>query len=144
MTRRLFWRCAYPVARLAHLFGASYKWVNVGRAAWHRESFDPLWHHEWFGDPIAALPDQVALCGVAYNVAVAEGTVVFTTAYPFMGYPKRLVFERRTYLWYADVCSGIPVVHVLQAYQWIAAVYGGSHVIRAEPETVYQWGGPRS
>lgn len=53
-----------------------------------------------------------------------------------MGWSCRLVFERRSALWYAEISDGIPVAHVLKAYQWIEAVYGGSHVTRSEPEQI--------
>jgi len=51
--RRLFWKIATPFVRVANRLGwLSYKWVNVCFAACDRNSFDPLWQYEWFGDEI--------------------------------------------------------------------------------------------
>jgi hypothetical protein len=131
--RRWVWRLAYPFCRAANkLFGLSYLWVNVGIAAWHRESFDALWHHQWFGDPIAEMPESVILCGIRYRVSVAEGLVQFINA--DCGTGESLRFERDPhdrygFLWYYDG-TRVAASHFEQAYEWIKAVYGGSHEVK--------------
>lgn len=122
----------YPLALVGHkLFGLSYKWVNVGIGAWRRDSFDPLWQHRWYGDEIDAMPDSVNLCGCRYDVSVAEGLVLFVSR----DYCTRLCFERDPhdrygFLWYLDGSNHVAVCHVVQAYEWIEAVYGGSHELK--------------
>ena len=127
--RRLFWRLAYWPAIVAHrVFGASYKWVNVGKAAWHRELFDPLWHHECFGDPITAMPSEVNLAGHYYDVSSHEGLVTFKSEdWP---YPP-ILFERdphdvHSHLWRVSCDGPMWAITMIDAYRWIEAVYGGS------------------
>ena len=129
---RLLWRLAHPFCVAGHkVFGLSYKWVNVSRAAWHRELFDPLWHHRLFGDEIQAMPDDVNLCGIRYNVTVAEGLIQFVSR----DLHSRLMFERDPhdrygFLWYYQGHGHVPVCHVCRAYEWVEAVYGGSHDLK--------------
>lgn len=130
---RIFWRIAYPFCWLGNkLFGTSYKWVNVGIAAWHREYFDPLWHHEWFGDPIDSMPPAVNVCGIMYEISVAEGLVQFLDRHCS---GRRLRFERDPhdrygFMWYFESSGAVPASHIQKAYDWIKAVYGGSHELK--------------
>lgn len=131
--RRLFWKCAYPFCRIGHkLFGLSYKWVNVGIAAWHGEYFDALWHWRWFGDSIDQMPDEVNLCGIVYRTTVAEGLVQFSESHCS---GTRLCFERDPhdqygFLWYYEGSQRVPACHWEEAYAWVKAVYGGSHELK--------------
>lgn len=131
--RRWFWRTAYPFCLVAHkAFGLSYLWVNVGIAAWHREHFDALWRHRWFGDAIAAMPASVNLCGIRYEVSVSEGLVQFVNR--DLGI-TRLCFERDPhdrygFMWYYDGEQRVSACHLETAYEWIKAVYGGSHELK--------------
>ena len=139
MMRRLFWRCVYPIAVVTHrLFGTSYKWVNVGKSAWMRPEtgYGALWHYQWFGDPIAAMPSKVNLCGIGYRVSVAEGLVLFccddgmsATQFRF----ERDPHARMTDLWYCEAVGMFSASHFDKAYTWVRAVYGGSFEIKAKP-----------
>lgn len=128
--RRFLWRCATPAVYLAHRAGwCSYEWVNVCHGAWRRDRFDPLWHHERYGDPIETLPDTTILCGIRYDVQAHEGLVVFRCDWS----ARTVVFERDDHdpfadLWYAEINGRVPASHVDMAYRWIRAVFGGSHV----------------
>lgn len=127
--RRAFWMLAYPFCLIGNKFGASYKWVNVGKGAWHPEWFDPLWHWRWYGTQIEQMPETVNLCGIRYHVSVAEGLVTFVDRVS----GTRLSFERDPHdryadLWYCDPGRRFPATHFREAYEWIQAVYGGSHV----------------
>lgn len=130
--RRLIWKLLYPIAVLSHrIFGTSYKWVNVGIGAWNRESFDPLWQHRWYGEEIADLPVSVNLCGARHEVAVSEGLVVFRSR----DYWTRVEFtrdphDRYGFLWYVTIIGNVPATTVENAYQWVKAVYGGSHELK--------------
>lgn len=130
--QRLWWRCAYPFARAGHrLFGLSYKWVNAGIGAWHRDLFDPLWQHEWYGDEIPAMPPRVNLRGSMYDVSIHEGMVTFVDRDSF----TRLTFERDPhdrygFLWYYEGSGRVAATHLEHAYKWIKAVYGGSHELK--------------
>ena len=123
----------YPFAQIAHkLFGMSYKWVNVGIGAWHREYFDQLWHHRWYGDVIETMPHDANLCGIRYEVSVSEGLVTFVERHCS---GTRLTFERDPhdqygFLWYYSGSNHVPASHFEQAYQWVKAVYGGSHELK--------------
>jgi hypothetical protein len=136
--RRFFWRMAYPFVIVANKFGASYKWVNVVKSAWMtaETGFGPLWHYRWFGDEIAAIPDRVVLCGIGYRVSVAEGLVLFkcddgmsVTRIEFTRDPH----DKYGFLWYVNVGGACPGCHLEQAYEWVKAVYGGSHQIKKLP-----------
>lgn len=133
--RRLLWKLAYPFTRMAHrLFGLSYKWVNVGKAAWHRERFDPLWHYEWFGDEIPEMPEHVNVCGIMYCVSVSEGLVSFRSRDSW----SRMEFTRDPHdpyadLWYFEHSGHLPATHIDTAYRMVRAVYGGSHERKCLP-----------
>lgn len=135
--RRLFWRLALPFARAANKWcGLSYRWVNVGIGAWREKSFDPLWHHEWYGDPVEHMPSRVILCGIGYRVIVAEGLVQFVCDDGMSG--TRLCFERDphakyAFLWYFTCGQRVSASHVDKAYRWIKAVYGGSFENKQQP-----------
>lgn len=129
--RRLLWMALYPFARVAYrLFGLSYKWVNVGIGAWQRNSFDELWHHEWYGDEITFMPAQVNLNGSMHEVRVHEGLVTFVSR----DWYTRLTFERDPhdrygFLWYYEG-PRVAASHFDKAYRWVKAVYGGSHELK--------------
>ena len=132
--KRLFWQCAYPVCLLCHkLFGLSYLWVNVDIAAWYPKYFDPLWHHEWFGDEIKRLPDYIILCGIGYRTSVSDGLVQFICDDGMSN--NRLRFDRDPhdsygFLWYCDGVGRVPAPHWDCAYRWVKAVYGGPHELK--------------
>lgn len=135
--RRLFWRIAYPVTIAAHkLFGLSYRWVNVGKAAWltPETGFGALWHYRWFGNEIRELPSHVILSGLRHTVSVHEGLVVFVSDMS----SGRIEFTRDphdqyAFLWYIATNGSVPACHVEDAIQWVDAVYGGSHEIKRLP-----------
>ncbi len=131
--RRLAWKLAYPFCLIGHkFFGIRYKWVNIGIAAWNPESFDPLWHWQWFGDSIDEMPESVNLCGIRYRVTVAEGMVQFRES-PFNGTVFRFErdpFDKYGFLWYFEGRGRVPSSHVEVAYEWVKAVYGGSHDLK--------------
>lgn len=136
--RRLFWMVAYPLAYLAHrIVGASYKWVNVGHGAWRRDRFDALWHWEWYGTPVPALPDRVNLCGILYSAAEHEGLVTFTPEWIHQRPDWRITFRRdsieQASVWYVEVGGEIAAPHVREAYQWVCAVFGDSFESRRPP-----------
>lgn len=128
--RRAFWFLASPVAWALHRAGlCSYKWVNVCHGARHRDRFDPLWQHRWYGEPIPALPEHVVLCGIGYEAAAAEGTVTFYDPCTH----SRITFDRDPHDRFADqwtvTISGtlsMTAVHVREAYAWVCAVFGDS------------------
>jgi hypothetical protein len=130
---RILWRIAYPFAYSLNLFGwLSYKWVNVSKSAWitSETGFGELWHYEWFGDEIDAIPERVVLCGIGYRVAVSEGLVVFREACGMSA--ARIEFRRDPhdqygFLWYLELNGCVSASHVEEAYKWVKAVYGGSH-----------------
>lgn len=130
--KRTIWKLAYPFCRVLHrALGLSYKWVNVGKAAWHPEYFDPLWHYQWFGDEITEMPEAVNLCGIMFHVSVADGLVTFSSR----DFWEVIRFDRDPYdphamLWYIRVGGRVPACHVASATAWIEAVYGGSHEIK--------------
>lgn len=128
--RRFSWRFAYPFCRILHRFGLSYKFVNIGIAAWNRESFNPLWHHKYFGDEITNMPESVNLCGILYHVAVSEGLVKFSSrdTWSFISF-TRDPFAME-FLWYVELVGRVPASHVERAYEWIKAVYGGSFELK--------------
>lgn len=134
--RRLFWRLSLPFVIVANKLGASYKWVNVARSAWAHASHNDLWHYRWFGDRIDMMPDFVNLCGTMYRVTVAEGLVSFrcddgmsATRIEF----RRDPHDQYGFLWYSEVNGNFPACHYERAYEWIKAVYGGSHEIKQKP-----------
>ena len=130
--RRWLWRSVYPMAVVANrVFRLDYKWVNIGIGAWRRESFDPLWHHERYGDAIDAMPSQVNLCGIMYQVTVKEGMVTFVNRDAW----SRLTFERDPhdrygFMWYYEGTGRVAASHIDMAYRWIRAVFGGSHELK--------------
>lgn len=125
---RFKWRMAYwPALVLNRVFGVSYKWVNAGRGAWREDLYNPLWHHEWYGSPIPAIPNEVVLRGIGYRVSSHEGLVQFVSDSPFC---HTISFTRdphdpHAHLW--DVATSKPVSaeHIVEAYGWVKAVYGG-------------------
>lgn len=125
---RLLWRMAYPLCLIANKCGASYKWVNVGYGAWHPELFDELWHWEWYGTPIKAMPSSVNLGGHHWKVNCHEGLVQFIDE-DFMCRPFH--FERdphdvHAHLWRLH-CDGPAWASTVDyAYRWVQAVFGGS------------------
>lgn len=129
---------AYPFVVVANKCGLSYKWVNVVRSAWITADtgFGPLWHFRWFGDEIKAMPDRVILCGIGYRVSVSEGLVLFKCDDGMSG--TRLEFTRDPhdkygFLWYVNLVGSCPGCHLEAAYEWVKAVYGGSHEIKKAP-----------
>lgn len=121
--RRVFWKIVYPICLILNkVFGLSYKWVNVSRAAWHSKSSNLLWHHEWFGDPITVLPKSVVLCGIGYETFYLEKDMV---EFRHVGIGYSQLFFRKpkdTDLWYVHTNRNVPVCHVEQAYAWLLAV----------------------
>jgi hypothetical protein len=121
-----------PVVHVAHRLGwLGYEWVNRCLAARRPDLFNPLYQHRWYGADIGPMPDAVTLCGIGYEVSVAEGTVTFVSEY-FR--TNRVTFHRDPYagvdLWYVEVSGNTPAVHVVDAYGWVAACFGGSHVVK--------------
>ena len=137
---RVFWMLVYPIAVFLHRWGgASYAWVNVGKGAWHREYFDALWHYRWYGTRIERIPDEVNLCGIVYRVGVSEGLVTFVDR----ALGCRISFDRdshdqHAHLWYSNTTGRIPADHYVKAYQWVEAVYGGAHEIKAPVVRVHR------
>lgn len=124
---RSFWVCVSPIVRLANrLRLCSYKWVNVCKGARRRESFNPLWHHRFYGTPVTRLPDEVNLCGIVYRASHSEGTVTFVEEFT----RTRMTFERdhieRESLWYFTASGRVPASHVREAHAWVNAVFGHS------------------
>jgi len=139
--KRLFWKLLYPFCWLNWRMGGSYKWVNVGKAAWHPELFNPLWHHEWFGDDIPAMPGEVNLCGIMHRVTIADGMIIF--ANPYSG--QRIIFVRDQHdphalLWSVETGESAVACHLDAAYRWAKAVYGGEHEIK-QPVTAEEKAG---
>jgi hypothetical protein len=132
--KRLFWVAATPFVHVGHWLGLwSYKWVNVCIGARLPASFDALWQHQWYGTPIARLPDDVNLCGIRYRTSASEGTVIFADT----AFAGRILFERDPHdrfadLWYVTLSGTMPAPHVRAAYAWVCAVFGDSFVKRAE------------
>ena len=130
--RRLWWRIVYPFAVVAHrCFGTSYVWVNVAMGAWMTPAtgFGPMWHWRWYGQSIDKIPASVNLRGIRYRVAVSEGLVVFAAS---DGVAGRIEFtrdphDRYGFLWYLAISGPTPAGHCEEAYDWVKAVYGGSH-----------------
>lgn len=133
--RRMWWAGVSPVVWMLHRAGrCSYKWANVCHGARHPDRFDALWQHQWYGEPIPALPDELTLCGIGYTTAVAEGTVTFLD--PFTR--TRITFDRDPHdrlaaLWTVTLSgtTSIPASHVRSAYEWVCAVFGGSHDLKS-------------
>jgi hypothetical protein len=127
--KRLFWKILYPLCRLNWKMGGSYKWVNVGKAAWNPDFFDPLWHYEWFGDDIPAIPNKVNLCGIEYRIRVKDKCIRFSEC---IG--GRLIEFRRNcsvVLWSVSFTNYMPACHLDAAYRWVKAVYGDEHRIKS-------------
>lgn len=118
--RRILWRLATPFVAIAHRLGAcSYKWVNVCRGAWRLDRFDPLWHYEWYGTPIKAIPSQVILRGIGYETAASDGAVVFIEEFT----RRRIVFRRNSAaIWEVSSVGSIDADRVCDAYAWVKAV----------------------
>jgi hypothetical protein len=134
--RRAFWMIIYPFAVLANrVFGASYKWVNVGHGAWHRDRFDALWHCRWYGTPIPALPSLVNLCGILYSASAHEGLVTFRPEWVHQLPTWRICFRRDDIaghvIWYVELGQELAAPHVIAAYEWVEAVFGGSFEFRS-------------
>jgi hypothetical protein len=129
---RALWASLTPFVWALHRMGAcSLKWVHVCLGARRPDLFNPLWHHERFGDAIPALPDEVVLCGIGYRASASEGTVVFVCDWAC----SRITFERDHHdphasLWYLTIAGRIPASHVDAAYRWVRAVFGGSFTVR--------------
>lgn len=130
----------------------SYKWMNVCHSAWQPNSFDKLWQYQWFGDPIEKLPAYVNLCGIVYKTVVTEGLVLFKADNGMTG--TNIAMERDphakySFMWYMNyekTFQKVAMAHVERAYDWVKAVYGGSHEMKQaplpesrEPEDVYDW-----
>jgi len=132
--RRAVWVLATPFVGAAHRLGwCSYKWVNVCLGARKPDGFDPLWQHEWYGAPIPRLPDEVILSGIGYTLQSHEGLVVFSCNWA----ASRITFERDQHnpledLWYVRVFGNVPASHVMLAYRWVSALFGGSFERKAE------------
>ena len=123
---RTFWRIAYPFCIIFHkLFGLSYKWVNVGFGAWHRNQFDPLWHHRWYGDEISSIPDAVNLCGIKYVVSVylrgMRVVIRFSSDDGHTIFKLSCDLQAPHSLWYCDSTTHVAVKHLTQAHQWVEA-----------------------
>lgn len=124
---RAWWTCLSPFVWTANRMGlCSYKWVNVCTGARRPDLFNPLWHHRHFGTPIQALPDSVNLCGILYQVSASEGIVTFVGDWT----KDRITFERddieREPLWYLELSGRPTASHVIDAYGWVCALFGGS------------------
>lgn len=117
--RRIFWRLATPFVAIAHRLGAcSYKWVNVCRGSWRLDRFDPLWHYQWYGTPITAIPAQVILRGIGYEAAATDGAVVFIEEFT----RRRIVFRRNSAaIWEVSSVGSIDADRVCDAYAWVKA-----------------------
>ena len=135
--RRWFWRLMYPFAGLASGLGLiSCKWKNAGYFAW-TERRGGFYEYRWFGEVPERIPDSVSLGGIPYRVTVAEGLVSFrnnsgvsSTRIEF----RRDPHDQYAFLWYSTVSGEFAVCHFERAYDWVKAVYGGSHVIKKPPE----------
>jgi hypothetical protein len=130
LTRRQLWQIATPIVAAAHRFGwCGYEYVNRCKAANNRSKFWPTDHYEWFGDPIAEMPDEAVVCGIGYDVQCAEGLVTFVNTFgPLV---SRITFTRDPHdpladLWYVSVSGNVPASHVIGAYRWVGGVFGGS------------------
>lgn len=130
MTRsRYLTRLSTPIVWLLWKIGVygRAEW-NLCVGAWNPHLFDARWHFEYFGDPIASLPERVVLAGIEYHTHAHEGLVVFASD-AFFG--RRIKFERDPHdpladLWYVHVSRETPASHVVQAYAWVCGVFGGS------------------
>lgn len=125
-----------PFCFVAYKLGASYYWVNRCRGAWNRNSFDQLWQHKHYGDPITEMPKEVVLHGILFRVVVSDGLVQFIEV---MGIgTNRIMFERdphsrHAFMWYCEISHQMPACYIIRAYEWVEAVYGGSHNIKRQP-----------
>lgn len=132
--RRFLWAALSPIVWLVHRAElCSYKWVNVCHGARHPERFTALWQHHWYGEPIPALPPELALCGCPYTTAVSQGLVTFVDEFS----RSRIAFERDPHdpfatMWAVSLYTSfvIPAAHVQQAYEWVCAVFGDSFEAR--------------
>lgn len=129
--RRLFWKLMYPFTVIGNRhFGLNYKWVNVARGAWTPTGFNPLWHYEWYGDPIPDLPKYVILHGIGYETEYNEACSI--VSFVNTDFRDRITFNRNmsTSLWYVSFTRDPPASHIATAYKWVQAVFGGSFEFR--------------
>ena len=137
--KRLIWRVLFPFCWLGNVVGfCSRAYRNKGHAAWRRDRFNPIIHYQYFGDSIAKMPERVILCGIGYIVSVSEGLVAFIEESPMWGCRSVIHFERDPYekvqtLWRVSLQRSTAAPHVVAAYDWIKAVYGGSFEDKQKP-----------
>lgn len=130
--RRVFWKMMLPLFWIyARKMGGGYKYYNRCIAAWNPKLFTAIDQNAWFGTPVSEIPCFVVLCGIGYDVEQYEGLVKFTESGGIYGTVTELVFERENDLdpWrltLLDSFDSIMVKHIIRAYQWVEAVYGGS------------------
>jgi len=136
--KRTFWKILFPFLYILNKLGlVSYGYRNKGLAAWRKDRFNPIVHFQYFGDSIEVMPTFVTLCAIGYNVRVSEGLVLFTEEMSIAS-SSRISFERDPYekcsdLWYVECKGHIPASHVVTAYDWVKAVYGGSFEYKRAP-----------
>ena len=75
------------------------------------------------------IPPRVILSGIGYRVQVSEGLIVFAEDGGVFGCRCRMSFERRASIWYLTLTGThgtAPVPHIVKAYEFVKAAYGGS------------------
>lgn len=106
------------------------KRYTLSRSLWHPAEYpdDYWWKH--FGEPLHEIPAEVILGAIRHQVQIHEGVIVFSQRDGMYGTHSRISFEKDSdgslwYLRFSETWGKVPVAHVLKAYKYVEAVYGG-------------------